>query len=169
MLPASTSVPQPEYRLQAEVVQGLQPRSHDPFFHGKKGFAGLKALVDFRLKPVLRPDCDHHAGTVPSVLPRPTARVSRYGSHEALQRPASGYPKISTALDERRRQRPTGRCPLFPRLYPAPSGLVCFRLVTQGVALGWYVSPLQGCQEWRGHSCLRAYTRADRNVCPTLV
>ena len=54
-------------------------------------------------------------------------------------------------------------------LYPAPSGLVCFRLVTQGVALGWYVSPLQGCQEWRGHSCLRAYTRADRNVCPTLV
>ena len=25
--------PRPEYRLQAEVVQGLQPRSHDPFFN----------------------------------------------------------------------------------------------------------------------------------------
>jgi hypothetical protein len=32
------------------VVQGLQPRSHAPFFQGKKGFAGLKALVDFRPK-----------------------------------------------------------------------------------------------------------------------
>jgi hypothetical protein len=29
-------------------------------------------------------------------------------------------------------------------LCPAPSGLVCFHLVTQGVALGWYISPLQG-------------------------
>jgi hypothetical protein len=35
------------------VVQGLQPRSHDPFFQEKKGIAGLKALVDFRLKGVL--------------------------------------------------------------------------------------------------------------------
>ena len=24
------------------------------------------------------------------------------------------------------------------------------------------------CPEWRGHSCLRTYTRADRNVCPTI-
>jgi hypothetical protein len=47
------------------VVQGLQPRSHAPFFQGKKGFAGLKALVNFRLKPVLRPDCAPHTGTVP--------------------------------------------------------------------------------------------------------
>jgi hypothetical protein len=30
------------------------------------------------------------------------------------------------------------------RLYPAPTGLVFFCPVTQGVALGWYVSPLQG-------------------------
>jgi hypothetical protein len=34
------------------VVQGLQPRSH-ALFSRKKGFAGLKALVDFRLKGVL--------------------------------------------------------------------------------------------------------------------
>ncbi len=83
--------PRSEYRLQAEVVQGLQPRSHDPFFQGKKGFAGLKALAGFRLKPVLRPS--------------------------------------------------------FPKLCHAPSGLVCFRLITQGVALGWYVTPFQGFHE----------------------
>jgi hypothetical protein len=53
--------PRPEYRLQAEVVQGLQPRSHAPFSQRKKGFAGLKALIDFRLKPALRRDCDPHA------------------------------------------------------------------------------------------------------------
>ncbi len=35
--------PRSEYRLQAEVVQGLQPRSHDPFFQGEKGIAGLKS------------------------------------------------------------------------------------------------------------------------------
>jgi len=47
---AKPPVPWPEYRLQAEVVQGLQPRSHDPFFQGKKGFAGLKALDARRYK-----------------------------------------------------------------------------------------------------------------------
>ena len=35
------------------MVQGLQPRSHDPFFQREKVFAGLKALVDFRLKGML--------------------------------------------------------------------------------------------------------------------
>ena len=82
MLPASTSVPQPEYRLQAEVVQGLQPRSHDPFFHGKKGFAGLKALVDFRLKPVLRRDCNHHAAPVPNHPARRPDTSSRYSNRK---------------------------------------------------------------------------------------
>ena len=40
--------------------------------------------------------------------------------------------------------------PISMTLYPAPSGLVAFRIVTQGVALGWYVAPLQGLHEpWR--------------------
>ena len=83
-LPADRSVipyhiPWSEYRLQAEVVQGLQPRSHAPFFQRKKGFAGLKALVDFRLKPVLRRDCGTHAETVPPVAHRPTTKTARYG------------------------------------------------------------------------------------------
>ena len=46
--------PLPEYRLQPEVIKGLQPRFpaclHRP--------PGLKALPGFRLKPVLRPT-DH--------------------------------------------------------------------------------------------------------------
>ena len=46
----------PEYRLQAEVVQGLQPRSHG-FSLRNTYLTGLKALVGFRLKPVLRRDC----------------------------------------------------------------------------------------------------------------
>jgi hypothetical protein len=34
----------------------FSPLTLTPFFQAKKGFAGLKALVDFRLKPVLRRD-----------------------------------------------------------------------------------------------------------------
>ncbi|MGI6099024.1 MAG: hypothetical protein ACOYD3_04585, partial [Kiritimatiellia bacterium] len=34
--------------------------------------------------------------------------------------------------------------PSSPALYPAPTGLVVFSPITQGVALGWYISPLQG-------------------------
>ena len=45
--------------------RGFSPVPMTPFSKGKKGFAGLKALVGFRLKPVLRRDCDFRAGNVP--------------------------------------------------------------------------------------------------------
>ena len=35
----------------------------------------------------------------------------------------------------------------IPRLYPAPSGLVVHLPIPQGVALGWYITPLQGCHQ----------------------
>jgi hypothetical protein len=63
---ASTSVPRPEYpAFRRKWFRGFSPVPMTPFSKGKKGFAGLKALVGFRLKPVLRRDCDFRAGNVP--------------------------------------------------------------------------------------------------------
>ena len=48
-------------------------------------YPGLKALADFRLKPVLRRDCDHDAGTVPNHPARRASESSRY-SHRKVGR-----------------------------------------------------------------------------------
>jgi|LSQX01.2.fsa_nt_gb hypothetical protein len=49
--------------------------------------------------------------------------------------------------------------PSSPTLYPAPSGLICFCLIPQGVALSWYIAPLQGL-----HLALCPYLVMDK--CP---
>jgi hypothetical protein len=67
---------------------GASAPAHAPFFQAKKGFAGLKALVGFRLKPVLRHDCNHHAGTVPNHPARRPGTGSRYATERWGKRPA---------------------------------------------------------------------------------
>ena len=56
--------------------------------------------------------------------------------------------------------------PSSPTLYPAPSGLICFCLVTQGVALGWYISPLQGLHKRSHEPCRKLSQLTDTAIRP---
>ena len=67
------------------------------------------------------------------------------------------------AFRPRPRPRPRSRAPVLPVLPVLPTGGDRYRQVATGSMASDKCRP-----EWRGHSCLRASTRADRNVCPTL-
>jgi|LSQX01.2.fsa_nt_gb hypothetical protein len=90
-----------------------------PLFLRKKDFAGLKALVDFRLKPVLRRDCDHHA------KPRQEKTRAESPAYHPADQP------VSMTIS-----RPF-RASLFSPRYPGRCpGLVCHALSGLGALFG---------------------------------